>query len=84
LSLQKNVTLSGGRSGQYVKNLSGPPNSILKGSKRRIYITSAKGEVIWDITAERAKQVIPGKGFLKKTKPTKQQLELLKKAYETN
>ena len=35
----------------------------MKGSQRRIFITNSEGQVIWGITADREKPVIPGKGF---------------------
>jgi hypothetical protein len=78
LTLRSDITLSGGRSGELVKDLTGPPNSVLKGSQGRIYITNSEGEVIWDITIQRAKPVTPGVGFTgEKMLPTKQQLNFL-------
>jgi hypothetical protein len=38
--------------------------------------------VIWDITKDRAKSVIPGKGFGPKVVPTQEQLNLLKQVWE--
>jgi hypothetical protein len=55
--------LSGGRSGQNVKNLKAEPNSFVPGSPGRIYATNENGEVVRDITKERVKNVIPGQGF---------------------
>jgi hypothetical protein len=75
LALRSDIVLSGGRSGQLVKNLTGPANSVLKGSGNRIYITDDAGKVIWDITKDRAKSVIPGQGFGPKVAPTQQQLD---------
>ena len=45
-SLRPDVVLSGGRSGSKVKTLTGPPNSVVKGSEGRIFVTNDKGEVI--------------------------------------
>lgn len=63
LAIRSDIVLGGGRSGSRVKDLVGPANSVLKGSEGRIYITNELGQVIWDITSDRAKPVIPGKGF---------------------
>jgi hypothetical protein len=72
LALSSDIILSGGRSGQLVKNLTGPANSVLKGSGQRIFITDYLGRVIWDVTKDRAKSVIPGQGFGTKIAPTQQ------------
>jgi hypothetical protein len=77
LALRSDIVLSGGRSGQLVKTLEGPANSVLKGSGNRIFITDDAGKVIWDITKDRAKSVIPGQGFGPKVTPNQQQLDLL-------
>ena len=69
------------RSGQLVKNLTGPANSVLKGSGQRIFITDDIGNVIWDVTKDRAKSVIPGQGFGPKVTPTQQQIDLLNKVW---
>jgi len=63
LALRSDIVLGGGRGGGLVKNLTGPANSVLKGSEGRILITNDAGKVIWDRFAARAKPVIPGKGF---------------------
>jgi hypothetical protein len=63
LAIRSDIALSGGRSGAGVKNLTGPASSVLKGSEGRIFITNESGQVVWDVTAARAKPVIPGKGF---------------------
>jgi len=81
LSIRSDIILSGGRSGQLAKNLTGPANSVVKGGKGRIFITDDTGKVIWDITKDRAKSVIPGKGFGPKTAPTQEQLNLLKQVW---
>lgn len=79
--MRSDIVLSGGRSGQLVKNLSGPANSVLKGNGNRIFITDDAGKVIWDITKDRAKSVIPGQGFGPKVAPTQQQLDWLNKIW---
>jgi RHS repeat-associated protein len=81
LTLRSDIILSGGRSGQLVKNLTGPANSVLKGSGQRIFITDDIGNVIWDVTKDRAKSVIPGQGFGPKVTPSQQQIELLNKVW---
>lgn len=81
LALRPDILIKGGRSGNLVKNAIGPANSVLKGSQGRIFITNNKGQVIWDITSERAKSVIPGVGFGPKVAPTKEQLNLIKKIW---
>lgn len=81
LTLRADITLSGGRSGQLVKNLTGPANSVVRGNGNRIFITNDAGQVIWDITKDRAKSVIPGQGFGPKVTPSQQQLDLLNKMW---
>jgi len=82
LSLRRDITLSGGRSGQNVKNLTGPPNSAVKGSAGRVYITNDKGQVILDVTSARAKQVTPGVGFGKAERPpTPQELDIINRLH---
>jgi len=73
--------LSGGRSGSNVKNLTGPPNSAIKGSDGRVFVTNDKGQVILDITKDRVKSVCPGQGFGPKQPPTQEQLDLINKIY---
>jgi hypothetical protein len=57
----------GGRSGQNVKNLIGPPNSVVgKPGGNGLWYTNANGQVVKDLTFEgtpRVKEVIPGQGF---------------------
>ena len=77
INLRSDILKYGGRSGNKVKFMTGPPNSAFKGSNGRMYITNSKGQVIWDISNERAKPVIPGKGFVRKQTPTSYQLKLL-------
>lgn len=48
-----------------MKNLTGPPNSAIKSnSPGRIFITDGAGNVIADVTEGRAKQVVPGQGYV--------------------
>ena len=65
LTIVDDLVLSGGRGGSRVKNLAGPPNSVIRGSQGRIYITNDRGQVVWDVTAARAKKVQPGEGFVR-------------------
>ncbi|ACE06216.1 hypothetical protein Aasi_0845 [Candidatus Amoebophilus asiaticus 5a2] len=81
LSIRTDIVLSGGRSGQLVKTLTGPANSVVKGSQGRIFITDNAEKVIWDITKDRAKSVIPGQGFGPKVTPTQEHLNLLKQVW---
>lgn len=78
LAIRSDIVLSGGRSGQLVKTLTGPANSVVKGGQGRIFITDKAGTVVWDITKDRAKSVIPGQGFGPMVAPTQEQLNLLK------
>ncbi|HSY14934.1 MAG TPA: hypothetical protein VK816_03030, partial [Jatrophihabitantaceae bacterium] len=69
-----------GRSGAGVKNFVGPRNAAVRGaSYGRVYVTDNQGRVILDITSDRVKPVIPGKGFVagdgRKLEPTQQQLD---------
>jgi len=73
---------AGGRSGQNVKDLTGPPNSAIpSASGDRIYITNDKGQVILDVTRDRAKEVSPGRGFGGERPPTPQELDLMNKVF---
>lgn len=54
---------SGGRSGQNVKLLVGPADSVFRGGGERLFVTDAAGRVILDITRDRVKPVLPGVGF---------------------
>lgn len=80
--LRPDVQLSGGRSGQHVKSLFGPKNSVVKGSNRRVYLTDDQGQVIADITADRTKPVIPGKGFGEKRPPTDEELDWIARMWK--
>jgi hypothetical protein len=72
----------GGRDGRFVKDFTGPPNSAVKGSEGRIFVTNERGEVIMDITGERVKFVNPGSGYIGgKRNPTVREVELLEKVW---
>ncbi|GAA5533981.1 hypothetical protein Dalu01_02389 [Deinococcus aluminii] len=81
VTVRKDVVLpGGGRGGEKVKNLTGPPNSAVRGAGgNRVYVTDSQGRVIKDITRDRVKPVTPGKGFGKKEfKLTQDEMDLLK------
>jgi hypothetical protein len=80
-ALRPDVLLSGGRSGQLVKSLVGPPSSVVRGGGARAFVTNEQGQVILDITAQRVKPVIPGQGFGPKRPPTAEELDLLGKIF---
>ena len=68
-----------GRSGAGVKNFVGPPNAIARGaSPGRVFVTDEQGRVIFDITRDRVKPVVPGRGFVsgdgRKLTPTSEQV----------
>jgi RHS repeat-associated protein len=68
-----------GRSGAGVKNFVGPPNTIARGaSPGRVFVTDEQGRVIFDVTRDRVKPVVPGQGFVsgdgRKLTPTSAQL----------
>jgi hypothetical protein len=67
---------SGGRSGERVKDASGPPNNAIPSSGGSVWITDGKGNVVVDVTPERAKPVKPGVGFGEKRPPTQTELDL--------
>jgi len=75
----RNSELSGGRSGQDVPNLTGPPNSAIPGGPGRIFVTDENGNVVVDVTGDRAKDVTPGVGFGPKRPLTPSELDLLGK-----
>jgi RHS repeat-associated protein len=75
--------IKGGRSGELIKDAIAPPKSVLRGSPGRILISDENMRIIWDVTKERAKPVT-GRGFGPKQPPTKEQLDLIKKAWEQN
>lgn len=81
LALNTDIVLSGGRGGQKVRGLTGPPNSVIKGSGERLFITNDKGQVILDLTRGRAKPVTPGVGFGTKRDPTPEELKLIGKIF---
>ena len=71
------IQLNGGRSGSAVKNLTGPPNSAVRGSEGRAFVTNEKGNVVLDITKDRVKPVNPGQGFGEKRLPTDAEKKLI-------
>ncbi len=81
LRLRPDIVLSGGRSGELVKNLTGPANSVLRGGGERAFVTDAEGKVILDVTKTRVKQVIPGQGFGPKRAPTEEELNWLQQFF---
>lgn len=71
---------SGGRAGENVKDLTGPPDSAIPSNNPdRILVTDKNGNVVVDVTRKRAKDVTPGVGFGPKRLPTGQELDLLDK-----
>lgn len=77
--------LSGGRSGENVKFLTGPPNSAIRSvSPGRVFVTNSVGQVFLDITAERVKQVRPQMGFDRDKRPslTVEEQLLIKKLWK--
>lgn len=83
-ALRPDVSLSGaGRSGQNVKFLTGPPNSVVKSAAPgRVFVTNAEGKVILDITAERVKPVTSSGGFGEKRLPTLEELEFIRQLWQ--
>jgi hypothetical protein len=79
VELRPDVSLSGGgRSGEKVKQLTGPPNSAVRSiAPGRVFVTDAKGQVVLDITIERVKPVQPQIGFGEKRPPTGIELSLI-------
>jgi RHS repeat-associated protein len=77
---------SGGRSGENVKDIVGPPNSAIPSrSGDRVWITDDKGQVVLDVTGGRTKEVVPGQGFGKVERPpTSEELDLLDKVFPKN
>jgi RHS repeat-associated protein len=73
----RDVVLRGGRGGENVKDLVGPPNSVVRGGGERAFVTNDKGQVVLDITRGRVKPVKPGEGFGPKRPPTPDELRLL-------
>jgi len=77
MTIRRDVSLSGGRSGERVKDLVGPPKSAVRGGGDRAFFTNDKGQVILDVTRDRVKPVIPGVGFGPKRAPTADELRIL-------
>jgi RHS repeat-associated protein len=82
LAIRDDVVLTGGRSGEKVKGLIGPADSVVKGAGERIFVTDGKGRVILDITRDRVKPVTPGAGFGAKRSPTEEELKLLQQVWK--
>jgi RHS repeat-associated protein len=80
-ALRPDVTMSGGRGGSGVKNLTGPPNSAVRGSEGRVFVTNNQGQVVADITKQRVKSVYPGVGFGDKRPPTQDELRMLEQIW---
>jgi hypothetical protein len=84
VKMRGDISLSGGRSGENVKFLTGPPNSAVRSTAQgRIFITNSKGQVIFDITVERVKPVRPQAGFDDKRPPTQMELNLIQMLWDT-
>ncbi len=64
----------GGKSGEAVKDLVGPADSVVRGSPGRVFVTDGQGRVVLDITRGRVKSVSPGQGFGPKRAPTQSEL----------
>lgn len=47
---RRDLTLNGGRSGEQVLTLKGPPNSYVLGGGDRVFETDSQGKIIRDIT----------------------------------
>jgi RHS repeat-associated protein len=75
---------SGGRSGEKVKDATGPPNSAIPSTGRSVWVTDGNGNVVVDVTPDRAKPVIPGVGFGDKRSPTQGELDLWNQVKEPN
>jgi RHS repeat-associated protein len=75
---------SGGRSGEKVKDATGPPNSAIPSTGGSVWVTDGNGNVVVDVTPDRAKPVIPGVGFGDKRSPTQGELDLWNQVKEPN
>jgi RHS repeat-associated protein len=87
LKIDKKFRFPGaGRSGAKVKNFVGPPNTVARGASHgRIFVTDDQGKVIFDITRDRVKSVVPGRGFVsgkeRKRVPTSEELGWINKLW---
>jgi hypothetical protein len=52
---RRDITLAGGRSGEKVRDLIGPPNSYVRRGGDGVFETDAQGRIIRDITLARVK-----------------------------
>lgn len=82
LKVRPDVILKGGRSGQNVKNAVSEANSVIKGSNGRVFVTDQNGKVILDITKDRVKEVVSGRGFGPKRPPTAEEIQLIKSIWK--
>jgi hypothetical protein len=86
-SYRPDIVQAGGRSGANVKYMMGPPNTAMKGAGeaqgiRRAFVTNQAGQVIKDITPERTKIIIPGKGEAGKINPSpREDQQILKRLF---
>lgn len=72
--------LRGGRSGQQVPSLTAPPGSAVRAATPgRVFVPDEQGRVVLDLTRERAKEVLPGRGFSAKRQPTAREHMLMDK-----
>jgi hypothetical protein len=71
--------LAGGRTGNKVPSLTGPPNSAILGGPGRIFVTDANGNVVVDIDGGRAKDITPGGRAGAKRRLTAAEIDLLDK-----
>ena len=83
VALRPDISLSGGRSGERVKFLTGPAFSAVKSfGEGRVFVTNGVGQVVLDITAERVKEVRPSVGFVgEKRVATAEELDLIKQVW---
>jgi hypothetical protein len=49
------IVLTGGRSGEFVLGLKGPPNSYVRGGGDRVFETDGQGKVVREISLDRVK-----------------------------
>jgi hypothetical protein len=49
------IVLTGGRSGEFVVGLKGPPNCYVRGGDDRVFETDAQGKVVREISLDRVK-----------------------------
>jgi RHS repeat-associated protein len=83
LELRRDVTISGGRGGGRLKSAVGPANSAVRGgAPGRVIVTDSQGRPALDITSDRVKQIVPGRGFDgPKRAPTPAELDLIQEMW---